>query len=185
MASSVCRQSRAIAWTAARAAMRLRPAAVAIVAVPLAFRSPAASPVHPTDGPALHRRRSTRLPGALAASRAAFRPRAFQALHGVDVIFFRHPAPRAETLPTIAWPPSWTWTCSTVIFCSPPVRYRFSASIWAAKVRASLLKARSALSCCGWSRHALGGGRTSSSRGVPLPSGLRAGLRSDREARCR
>jgi hypothetical protein len=35
------------------------------------------------------------------------------------------------------------------IVCSPAPRYRLSVSTCAAKVRASLLKARSALSCCG------------------------------------
>jgi hypothetical protein len=33
-------------------------------------------------------------------------------------------------------------------FCSPPPRYRLSVSTCAAKVRAGLLKARTALSCC-------------------------------------
>ena len=35
------------------------------------------------------------------------------------------------------------------IVCSPPPRYRLSVSTCAAKVRASLLKAPTALSCCG------------------------------------
>jgi hypothetical protein len=35
------------------------------------------------------------------------------------------------------------------IVCSPPPQYRLSVSTCAAKVRASLLKARFALSCCG------------------------------------
>src|ERR1700739_4954853 len=50
---------------------------------------------------------------------------------------------------TIACPPSFTVTCSTRTVCSPPLRYRLSASTCAGKVRASLLRARSALSCCG------------------------------------
>ena len=41
----------------------------------------------------------------------------------------------ALTLPTIAWPPSATWTCWTVIFCSPFERYSFNADICAAKLR--------------------------------------------------
>jgi hypothetical protein len=49
-----------------------------------------------------------------------------------------------------ACPPSFTVTCSTRTVCSAPLRYRLSASTCAANVLASLLKARSALSCwCG------------------------------------
>lgn len=70
-------------------------------------------------------------------------------LHGVDLDFFAHPLPPLPwfTLPTMACPPSLTETCCTMTRCSPPVRYRLSASTCAAKVLASLLKARSALSC--------------------------------------
>jgi len=57
-------------------------------------------------------------------------------VHGVARDFFFCP-PR-ETLPTMAWPPSFTVTCSTVIFRSPPVRYFFRASICVVKVRANL-----------------------------------------------
>jgi hypothetical protein len=71
--------------------------------------------------------------------------------HGVDPPIFVPPYPPsgALTLPTIAWPPSATWTCWTVIFCSPFERYSFSADFCAAKVPVSLLKALEALSCCG------------------------------------
>ena len=57
-----------------------------------------------------------------------------------------HPLPRS-TVPTIACPPSFTLTCCTTTFCSPPVRYRFSASNCMANVRASLFSARSE-PCC-------------------------------------
>ena len=57
-------------------------------------------------------------------------------------------------------------TCCTLIVCSPVERYRFNASNWTAKVRASLLKAFVALSCC-WMvstrdrrKFAIGDGRT-------------------------
>ena len=43
------------------------------------------------------------------------------------------------TTPTTACPPALTWTCSTIIFCSPPVRYFFKASICAMKVRSILV----------------------------------------------
>jgi hypothetical protein len=46
-------------------------------------------------------------------------------------LFLRFPydPPRLSTLPTMAWAPSWTWTCSTVTFCWPPLpRWRLSAS---------------------------------------------------------
>jgi hypothetical protein len=49
--------------------------------------------------------------------------------------------------PTMAWALSLTGTCCIVTFCSPPVRYRLSVSIWERKARASLFKARSACSC--------------------------------------
>jgi hypothetical protein len=52
------------------------------------------------------------------------------------------------TLPTIACAPSATWTCWTIIFCSPFERYSFKADTCAANVLASLLKAFWALSCC-------------------------------------
>ena len=57
-----------------------------------------------------------------------------------------HPRP-LSTAPTIACPPSFTLTCCTTTFCSPPQRYRFSASICMANVRASLFSARSD-PCC-------------------------------------
>ena len=70
---------------------------------------------------------------------------------GLDRRDFFEAAPGTDwvTLPTIAWPPSLTDTCCTVTFCSPPVRWRFSASICIMKVRIILLSTRSALSCCG------------------------------------
>jgi hypothetical protein len=40
----------------------------------------------------------------------------------------------APTMPTTAWPPECTWTCSTVTFCWPLPRCRFSASMPAAHV---------------------------------------------------
>ena len=57
-----------------------------------------------------------------------------------------HPRPRS-TVPTIACPPSLTLTCCTTTFCSPPVRYRFKASICMAYVRASLFSPLSE-PCC-------------------------------------
>ena len=44
---------------------------------------------------------------------------------------------------------AWPLAAPCGIVCSPRPRYRLSVSTCAAKVRASLLKARFALSCCG------------------------------------
>jgi len=48
---------------------------------------------------------------------------------------------------------AWPLAARCGIVCSPRPRYRLSVSTCAAKVRASLLKARSALSCCGILTH--------------------------------
>jgi hypothetical protein len=119
------------------------------------LRSPRPSALHRArhgNGirPTPHRGCSAPLARALRGCRA---PRSF--LEGIfpfqeDGSFFsEEPLPPCVTAPTIACPPSFTVTCSTRTVCSPPLRYRLSASTCAAKVRASLLKARSALSCCG------------------------------------
>ena len=69
------------------------------------------------------------------------------------ILNFAHPHPsrgprRAAIfgVPTIACAPSATWTCWTIIFCSPFERYSFKADTCAANVLASLLKAVWALS---------------------------------------
>ena len=53
-------------------------------------------------------------------------------LHGVHSLFsFLPPSPGSLflfTFPTIACPPWWTCTCSTVTFWRPPLRHRFNAS---------------------------------------------------------
>jgi hypothetical protein len=43
--------------------------------------------------------------------------------------------PGVSTMPTTAWPPECTWTCSTVTFCWPLPRWRLSASRRVAYVR--------------------------------------------------
>src|SRR5262249_46522320 len=41
-------------------------------------------------------------------------------VHRLAAHFFRYPLPpRWLTLLTIAWPPAYTWTCSTLMLCSP------------------------------------------------------------------
>jgi hypothetical protein len=79
--------------------------------VPIATGSPAAGPVHPADARSPHRRRSALKPAPLrfgvASRRLVHRP-----VPGVEPPFFSAPTPSvgALTLPTIACPPSATWT---------------------------------------------------------------------------
>jgi hypothetical protein len=117
---------------------------VPVCAVALALRRSASSSVKAANSPAIHRGSLARLLSPLRGCRA---PRAFlegiDRVHEVASVFLGEPLPPWETLPTIACPPSFTVTCSTRTVCSPSLRYRLSASICAAKVRASLLKARS------------------------------------------
>src|ERR1700731_3189939 len=109
------------------------------------------------NGPACHGGSHARPPGSLrgrGTTRALLER--IDRVHEDVSTFSGEPRPPWETLPTIACPPSFTVTCSTRTVCSPPLRYRLSASACAAKGRASLLNARSALSCCGilstWAR---------------------------------
>jgi hypothetical protein len=80
-------------------------------------------------GPTPHRGRPAPLARALRGSRA---PRSF--LEGIfpfqedGSLFSEEPLPPCVTAPTIACPPSFTVTCSTRTVCSPPLRYRLSAS---------------------------------------------------------
>jgi hypothetical protein len=123
---------------------------VSISSVRLALRRSTARAVEAAHCPAPHRGSLAPLARALRGCRA---PRGFLEgilpFHGDGSGFSKEPRPPCVTGPTIACPPSFTVTCSTRTVCSPLLRYRLSASTCAAKVRASLLKARSALSYCG------------------------------------
>src|ERR1700732_1513803 len=117
--------------------------------VRLPLRRSTARTVEAAHSPACHG-------GSLAPLARAFRgcraPRSYLKgilpFHVYGPCFSKAPPPPCLTLPTISCPPSFTVTCSTRTVCSPPVRYRLSASTCDTKVRASVLKARSALSCC-------------------------------------
>jgi hypothetical protein len=111
--------------------------------IAISNRRTAPSSMHSAHTKAPNGRRPAWLPTALRPRFASWREM-YRQLHGVDLDLFAHPLPLPSMLPTIACPPSLTVTCFTRTFCSPPVRYRLSASTCAAKVRASLLKARSA-----------------------------------------
>ena len=60
-------------------------------------------------------------------------------LHGFEdfLHFSCLPPPPAFTAPTMAWPPAFTWTCSTRTVCWPRPRWRFNASDCCEKVRSS------------------------------------------------
>ena len=97
------------------------------------------SAVHPA-APVRHRRRPARAPSPCPRSTSGAAVHGQSALHGIDppISVDPHP-PGARRMPTTACPPEWTWTCSTVTFCSPLPRWRFSVSRSSLKVRESLL----------------------------------------------
>lgn len=100
---------------------RIQP--VPIHPVPLSLWPPAARAVEAAHSPSSHGWRLTpvfrplRRGGALGRVLEGVFP-----VHGVVPVFCFCPPPPELTFPTIAWPPSFTVTCSTVIFCCPPVR---------------------------------------------------------------
>ena len=115
--------------------------AVLIGAVRFTFWRSTTGTMEATHGPAGYRWSHASFLSPFRGCRAAWTLlERIARVHGVESVFC------PETFPTIACPPSCTVTFSTRIVCSPP-RYRLSVSTCAAKVRASLLKARSALSC--------------------------------------
>ena len=116
-----------------------RPGTVNIIAVARTKRCTSSRTMHPTDTPSAHRWCLAPCLRGLGPGRAS--GRVMGALHGVGVHFSI--SPPLVTGPTIACPPEWTWTCSTVIFCCPPLRCFLRASVWAVNVRASLLNVRS------------------------------------------
>jgi hypothetical protein len=75
------------------------------------------------------------------------------------------PPPDWLTEPTIACPPVWTCTCSTVIFCWPLPRWRLSASSNIAKARESL-PAWFKCSCAAGRSVAVQGDRVAVHRGI-------------------
>ena len=65
-------------------------------------------------------------------------PGAYASAWGCSFDFGAKPPPGLWTLPTMAWPPWCTWTCSTVTFCWRLPRCRLRASSRLAYVRDSL-----------------------------------------------
>jgi hypothetical protein len=90
--------------------------------------------MHSTPALSEYRRRLARLPtpGPGSASGRLVH-RQMVAVLGL-FLRFSLPLPPEVTAPTIACPPAWTWTCSTVTFCCPLPRYRWSASTCIVKV---------------------------------------------------
>src|SRR5262249_40571061 len=103
--------------------------AVSVHAVALSLGGTATCAVEAAHLPAVHGRRHARLPGALGCGLTAWAfLKGIHGIHGVVSDLRAAPVPPVVvTLPTIAWPPSLTVTCSTRTVCSPLVRYRFSA----------------------------------------------------------
>ncbi len=122
--------------------------AILICAISLAFWRTATGAMKTANSPAAYSRSLARLASAFRHSRAAWCVLESVPVHGVVFTFLDIPPP-PWTLPTIACPPSFTLTCCTVTFCSPPVLYRFKASTWVANVLASLFIMFVERSCCG------------------------------------
>jgi hypothetical protein len=93
---------------------RLSRVAPVLQCVLIAFRSPRRSPaVHPARA-VRHRWRLAPAPRACSHSTSLAEMHRQFALHGLDPVISRY-LPPASTLPTMAWPPACTRTCSTVI----------------------------------------------------------------------
>jgi hypothetical protein len=93
---------------------------VPVHAIPLALWRAAASAMEAAYIPARHGWSLAVLPSALGsrcAARAAVARK--RTVHGVDPEFPGPPRPMPVTLPTMAWPPSFTVTCSTRMVWSP------------------------------------------------------------------
>jgi hypothetical protein len=109
-----------------------RPQPVPIVWMCWAWRRTTTSTVNAAHPPTTHSRRLATLPCPLGSGRTSGRvSEALCGVYGVSGTFYYQASPPCVTSPTMACPPSFTVTRSTLTVCLALARYFLSVSIWA------------------------------------------------------